>query len=147
MRPRLLWLACLLASLCYALAANFTRRYMTGVPSLVMATGSQIGAVLGLLVPTLWLWPAAAPSWQTWASLLALGVLCSGVAYILYFRLITNAGPSRALAVTFLIPAFAVMYGVVLLGEKVTPWMMLCGGVIILGTALSTGLLKWGRPN
>lgn len=59
----------------------------------------------------------------------------------LYFRLIANAGPSRALAVTFLAPVFAVFYGAVFLGEAVTPWMLGCGVVIACGTALSTGLV------
>lgn len=73
------------------------------------------------------------------------GVLCSGLAYILFFRLIENAGPPRALSVTFLVPVFAIFYGAVILGEVVTPWMLLCAVVIVCGTALSTGLLKLGR--
>jgi drug/metabolite transporter (DMT)-like permease len=63
------------------------------------------------------------------------------VAYILYFRLIGRAGPSRALSVTFAIPVFALLYGVLLLGETVTPWMVVCGLVIVAGTSLSTGLV------
>jgi drug/metabolite transporter (DMT)-like permease len=74
-------------------------------------------------------------------AVIALGILCSGVAYILYFRLIERAGPARALSVTFAIPVFAVLYGVLLLGEAVTPWMELCGLVIVAGTSLSTGLV------
>ena len=74
-----------------------------------------------------------------------MGVVCTGLAYILYFRLIENAGPARALAVTFGIPVFAVFYGAVLLGEAITPWMLLCGAVIVCGTALSTGLLGWSK--
>ena len=77
-------------------------------------------------------------------------MLCTGIAYILYFRLIENAGPARALAVTFLVPVFAVFYGALFLGEAVTPWMLLCGAVIVCGTALSTGWLKLpgrGRMN
>jgi drug/metabolite transporter (DMT)-like permease len=73
------------------------------------------------------------------------GVLCTGIAYVLYFRLIENAGPARALSVTFVVPVFAVLYGLVFLGEAVTLWMLLCAVVIICGTALSTGLLRLGR--
>jgi drug/metabolite transporter (DMT)-like permease len=138
-------LACLLACLCYGIAANFTKRYLSHVPSLVLATGSQCGAALGLALPTLWLWPAQMPGLKAWGALLVLGVVCTGFAYILYFRLIANAGPARALAVTFLLPLFAVFYGVTLLGEAVTAWMVLCGAIIICGTALSTGLLTLGR--
>jgi drug/metabolite transporter (DMT)-like permease len=82
------------------------------------------------------------PSPQAWLSLVAAGVLCTGIAYVLYFRLIEQVGPARAVAVTFVVPVFAVFYGVLFLGESVTGWMLLCGLVIVCGTALSTGLLK-----
>ncbi len=135
--------ACLLATLCYGVAASFAKRYLTGVPPLVTATGSQVGATLGLALPALWLWPAQSPGTVAWLALLAAGVLCTGIAYILYFRLIDAAGPSRALAVTFVIPVFALVYGVVFLGEPITPWMIGCGLIVLLGTSLSTGLLRW----
>ena len=137
-------LACLLACICYGISASFTRRYLEGVPSLVAATGSQVGASLVLAPLTWWYWPAQAPSTSAWLAAIALGVLCTGTAYILYFRLIANAGPSRALSVTFAIPVFAVMYGVLLLGETVSAWMLGCALVIVLGTSLSTGL--WQLP-
>jgi drug/metabolite transporter (DMT)-like permease len=134
--------ACLAATLCYAVAACATKRYLTGLSPLVTATGSQLGATVGLALPAAWLWPAQMPGMQAWLALLVVGVLCTGVAYILYFRLIENVGPARAVAVTFGVPVFAIFYGAVFLGEPVTPWMLVCGGVIICGTALSTGLLK-----
>jgi drug/metabolite transporter (DMT)-like permease len=135
-------LACLLATLCYAVSAIATKRYLTGLSPFVTATGSQLGAVLALALPAWWLWPARMPGLQAWLALLVLGVFCTGLAYILYFRLIEQSGPARALAVTFLVPVFAVFYGALFLGEAVTAWMLLCGLVIICGTALSTGLLK-----
>jgi drug/metabolite transporter (DMT)-like permease len=135
-------LACLGATVCYAIAASATKRYLTGVPPLALATGSQVGATLGLALPALWLWPAQWPGAQSWLAVAAVGVLCTGLAYILYFRLIEQAGPARALAVTFVVPVFAVFYGALFLGEAVTSWMLLCGGIIVCGTALSTGLLK-----
>ena len=135
-------LACLGACLCYGLAASFTKRYLSGQPSLVIATGSQIGATLGLALPTFLFWPSQMPGATAWLALLAVGVLCTGVAYVLYFRLIDKVGASGALTVTFLIPVFAVFYGVVFLGESVTAWMLICGAVILCGTALSMGLLK-----
>ncbi len=134
-------IACLFACLCYGIAASFTKRFLTGIPPLVTAAGSQCGATLGLALPMLWLWPAQAPSLNAWLAIGVLGELCTGVAYVLYFRLIANAGPSRTLTVTFLIPVFAVVYGVAFLGEAITLWMVLCGAVIICGTALSSGLL------
>lgn len=135
-------LACLLATLCYGIAASATKRYLSGLPALVTATGSQVGATLALALPAAWFWPANMPGLTAWLSLLVVGVLCTGIAYILYFRLIESAGPARALAVTFLVPVFAVFYGVLFLGEAATGWMLLCGGVIVCGTALSTGLLR-----
>jgi drug/metabolite transporter (DMT)-like permease len=140
--PGLAVLACLLACICYGISASYTKRYLTGMPPLVTAAGSQIGASLGLALPAIWFWPAKIPGTDAWLALLAVGVLCTGVAYIIFFRLIEKAGPPRALTVTFLVPVFAVFYGVVLLGEHVTPWMLLCAAVIVCGTALSTGLIR-----
>lgn len=138
-------LACLLAGVCYGISASYTKRYLSGLPPLVTAAGSQIGATLGLALPALWLWPARMPGASAWLALLAVGVVCTGIAYILFFRLIENAGPARALSVTFVVPVFAVLYGVLFLGESVTPWMVGCAGVIVGGTALATGLLRLGR--
>lgn len=135
-------LACLGACLCYGLAASFTKRYLSGQPSLVIATGSQVGATVGLSVPTFLFWPSQAPGITAWLALLAVGVLCTGVAYVLYFRLIDKVGAAGALTVTFLIPVFAVAYGVLFLGESVTAWMLTCGAIILFGTSLSMGLLK-----
>ena len=137
--------ACLLASTFYAVAASYARRYLVGIPALATATGSQLGAALALALPTLWFWPAQMPSPQAWSAVLAIAVLCSGIAYILYFRLITNAGPTRALAVTFMAPVFALVYGAMFLQERVTPWMLGCGLVVVLGVLLSTGLLPLRR--
>ena len=138
-------LACLLACLCYGIAASYTKRYLSGLPSLVTATGSQLGATLGLALPTLWLWPQQMPGASAWLALLAVGVLCTGVAYILYFRLIETIGPARSMTVTFVIPVFAVIYGTLFLGEAVSLWMLLCGAIIVSGTALSANLLKLRR--
>ena len=143
MAPGWAVLACLLACLCYGIAASFTKKYMAGINPMVTAAGSQIGATLGLALPAVWLWPAKSPSITAWVSLLVLGVACTGIAYILYFRLIEKAGPQRTLTVTFLIPVFAVFYGVLFLREGVTPWMLLCAAVIVCGTALATGLVSF----
>lgn len=137
-------LACLCACLFYGISASFTRRFLPGVPSLVLATGSQLGATLALLPLTIWAWPEAPAPLHAWGAVTALGVLCTGLAYVIFFRLIERTGPSRALSVTYAIPVFAILYGMLLLGESVTVWMGICGAVIMLGTALSTGLIGWG---
>ena len=144
-------LACLAATTCYALSASFTKKHIPSLPPLVTATGSQLGASLALALPALWFRPEHLPSATALWSLITVGVLCTGVAYILYFKLIENAGPARALTVTFLVPVFAIAYGVLLLGESVTAWMVACGAVILVGTALSSGLVKlpgrWTRES
>lgn len=134
-------LACLLASVCYGITGSYSKRFLSSTPAMVTATGSQLGASIVLLAPAIWFWPAQSPSAKAWLAMLALGVLCTGVAYILYFRLIERAGPAKALSVTFLLPVFAILYGNVLLGEVVTRWMLLCGFIIVAGTALATGLV------
>lgn len=139
-------LACLTACLCYGISASFTKRYLGGIPSLVLATGSQIGATVALAPLAWWFWPDHAVSAPAWLAVAALGVVCTGIAYVIYFRLIARAGPARALSVTFAVPVFAVLYGVVLLGEVVTPWMVGCALIIVLGTALSAGLLRLPNP-
>ena len=133
--------AALMATLCYGISASYAKRHLGGLPSLVTATGSQIGASIALALPAWWLWPEQAPGAVAWGAVLVVGLVCTAMAYILYFRMIEHAGPGRALTVTFLIPVFAVFYGAVFLGETVTPWMLGCGVVIVSGTALSMGML------
>lgn len=142
-----LWavLACLGGCLCYGIAASATRRYLSGASPLAIAAGSQIGATVFLALPAVWLWPTHTPSARAWWALLVLGVACTGIAYILFFRLIASAGPARALTVTFLVPVFAVFYGSVFLGEQITRWTLICAAVIVCGVALSTGLIRLGR--
>lgn len=138
-------LACLGACLSYGISASATRRYLTGVPAFATAAGSQLGASLALVLPTWYFWPAQMPGTRAWLALLAVGVACTGLAYVLFFRLIATAGPQRALTVTFLVPVFAVFYGAIFLDEEITTWMLMCALVIVCGVALSTGLVKLGR--
>ncbi len=143
--PGMAVLACLAATLCYGIAASFTKKYLTGVPPLASATGSQIGAGLLLLLPAATHVPAQAPSANAWIAIVLLAFFCTAVAYVLYFRLIERAGPARAVAVTFLIPVFGVAYGGLFLSEVITSTMVIFGAVIVLGTALSTGAIKLGK--
>ena len=135
--------ACLAGTLMYGYAANFSKRYLAGVPSMAMATGTQAAAGLALLLPAWLAWPAQAPTPRDWALAAALSVLASGLAYILYFRLIARVGPTQASTVTFLIPVFAAVWGGLVLDEQVTLAMALGGAVILAGTALVLGL--WPR--
>lgn len=129
------------ASLAYGVAANYTKRKLEGVPPLVTATGSQIAAAALLSPLCVIYWPPVAPSPLSWFSALTLGVACTGVAYILYFRLIARAGPAKAIAVTYLVPVFGMLWGLVFLREAITLSMVVACAVILLGTALATGSL------
>lgn len=135
-------LACLGATLNYGIAANFTKRYLTGVDPMAIATGSQLYAALLLAPFAVWLWPAGDPGREAWLAVILLAVGCTGVAYVLYFRLIAQIGPARAIAVTFLIPVFGMLWGALLLGEAVTSNMIAGCAVILGGTGLATGFLK-----
>jgi drug/metabolite transporter (DMT)-like permease len=134
-------LACLGATALYGFSASFTKRYLTGVPPMAVAAGSQLSAMLFLAVPAWLWWPQLMPSTQGWLFALALAVACTGLAYLLYFRLIAHVGPAKAISVTFLIPVFAVAWGGLFLAEKVSGAMALGCAVILLGTSLATGLL------
>lgn len=136
--------ACLAATALYGYGACFAKKRLAGVPPMALATGSQMSAAIALALPAIALRPAAMPSAVGWIVLVLLAVLCTGVAYILYFRLIAHTGPTNASAVTFLIPAFAAFFGWLFLDEALTLPMIIGAAVILAGTALAMGL--WPRP-
>jgi drug/metabolite transporter (DMT)-like permease len=84
------------------------------------------------------------PSMAAWTSALALGSACTGLAYLLFFRLIANVSASVALSVTYLIPLFGIGWGWLFLGERVDLPMVVGGAIVVLGTALATGMLRPG---
>ena len=130
-------LACLGATACYGFGGFLTRRWINqdgGLDSKMVALGSQAGAALCVL-PLFGLTLVNAPpqSWgdaRVWLSLLGLGVVCTAFAYILYFRLLADIGPVKTLTVTFLIPPFGVLWGVLFLDEPLS-WAYVQGGVLI----------------
>lgn len=138
-------LAAIAAPLCYGIAANWTKRYLTGVDALANATGSMLGAAAVLLPLAILSWPAEPVSWQAWSATILLAVLCTGIAYVSFFRLIASIGPTAAVSVTFLVPIFGVFWGATLLGESVSRNMLLGAAVILAGTALSLGLVGQRR--
>ncbi len=134
--------AMLVATFSYGFAANLTKRQLGGVPALVNAAGSQIISAIVLAPLAYWFWPAQMPGGLAWLAVLALGVGCTALAYLLFFRLVTHVGASRTVTVTFLIPLFGVLWGSVFLGEALKAGMLAGGAVVVLGTALATGALK-----
>ena len=132
-------LAGLGASLSYGVGVNYTKKKLGRVPPLAAATGSQIAAALLLLPLAAANWPSAAPSLKSWLSVIALGIFCTGVAHIFYFRLIARIGPAKAISVTYLVPVFGMLWGLIFLHEPITAGMLIACAVILLGTALATG--------
>jgi len=134
-------LAVLVCSLCWGLGATYTRRHLAGADAMVITVGSLLAASL-CLAPFAWAsWPAELPSARAWAELAFLGVASSGLGFLIYFRLLRRIGPVRAMSVTFLNPVVAMASGAWYLGEGVTLQMAAGGAVVLLGTALSLGLL------
>ncbi len=124
------------AAFLYALAAHLTKRWLHGVEPLAITVGSLLGSCLLLAVPAVLTWPAEMPSARAWFAALVLGVLSTTVAYLLYFHLIRSVGATRSMIVTYLIPAFAIFWGALFLGEPIGIDVVLGAAVILLGTGL-----------
>jgi drug/metabolite transporter (DMT)-like permease len=138
-------LACLLATLCYALAGVWALRFRgMGVPPVAVATGQLTAAAIVMLPLVLIFeppWRASPPSPEAWAALIALALFCTSLAYILYFRLLASAGATNSLLVTFLIPVTAILLGVLILGERLEPRHFAGMTLIGLGLAAIDGRL------
>lgn len=123
------------ASFCYGLAANFTKRWFVDVPPIAAVAGTLGCAALMLLPFAALSWPSTPIPHASWFSAIALGVLCTGIAYAVFFRLIQRVGAARATTCTYLVPVFGVAWGWLLLGE--TPTLtMLVAGTLILGSVI-----------
>ena len=137
--------AALLAPLLYGFAVNYSKRHLVGVRPFVVAFGSQFFASVVLIPIAIVLWPKHAISPLTGACVGALGIVCTGFAYVLYFRLVEHVSAAYAASVTFIIPVFGLLWGALFLGEKVTPMMGVGCIVVLVGTALASGKLKRSR--
>ena len=147
-------LACITAALSYALAAVWARRFRRmGLKPMAVTTG-QLIAGAAMMLPMAMIvdqpWTNPLPPLSAWGAIIALGLLCSAFAYVLYFRLIDSAGATNALLVTLLVPPVAIFLGATFLGEALAPQDFLGLGLIALGLAAIDGrlvrLLKVRRP-
>jgi drug/metabolite transporter (DMT)-like permease len=131
--------ACVCAPACYGLAGVYIKKRASAVKPMAVAGGSQLFGGFALM-PVLFFAPPASGSITPPVALLvvAFAVLCSGIAYLIYYRLIADIGPTKALTVTFLIPVFAMLWGFVFLRERVTLGMAAGAAVILVGTFLVT---------
>jgi drug/metabolite transporter (DMT)-like permease len=129
-----------IAAFCYGLGAVYTRVAFRDVPPLGLATAQQAAASAELLLPAVATAPAAWPSDPAvLGSIAALALASTALAYLIYFRLIERVGPTRALTVSILVPFFGVLWGVVFLGEAVTPGTFVGLTIVLLGVGLATG--------
>ena len=141
-------LATLGTSLIWGLGANYTRKHLSGADPMVITVGSLLAASV-FLSPWAWAeWPSQNPSARAWAEAAFLGIASSALGFLIYFRLLRRIGPVRAMSVTFLNPVVALVSGALYLGEVVTLQMLVGGAIVLLGTALSLGLIgpKPARP-
>jgi drug/metabolite transporter (DMT)-like permease len=134
--------AALAATLCYGIAASYTKKHLMGVDSLTVAAGTMSAATVVLLPFALVWWPSGHVSTHAWSAVAALGVACTGVAYMMFFHLIAVAGPARAITVTFVIPIFGILWGALFLSERVSAGMAVACAIVLVGTALATGVVK-----
>jgi drug/metabolite transporter (DMT)-like permease len=132
--------ACLLATVSYGFISVYIKKHVKGAPNMGMAGGTLLLAAIAMTpvaAPTV---SYVAPSLKVALCLLALALLCSGVAYLLYYRLIRDVGPTKAISVTFLVPLFGVLWGAIFFGERLTIGAAAGGVMILLGMALVLGL-------
>lgn len=130
-------LAATTAAACYGLAGNLVKRHLAGLPPVALGGATLSCSAVVLSPMAVWHWPEQALSTTVWASAITLGVLCTGIAYAFLFRLLHTIGPSRTATVTYLVPLFGVAWAWLVLGEGITPGMMIAGVLILGGVALS----------
>ena len=132
-------LAIVATALCYAAGALYGGRFLSHLPPIGMAFGTMLGATLLVAPAGLLQLPEDAPGWRSTLSIVVLGTVGTGLAYILYFGIIIAAGASRAILVTYLVPALALVYGAVILDEPVTAVAVGGLALVLAGVALGTG--------
>ncbi|UJB17223.1 MULTISPECIES: DMT family transporter [Lysobacter] len=121
------------AAFLYGVGLNLVRRHLAGLPAAAIASATLGSAALLMLPLAIANWPAHAIGARPWAAALMLGVLCTGLAYVLFYRLVARIGAARTSMVTYLIPLFGVAWAWLLLDEPVTASMAVAG-VLILGS-------------
>ncbi len=138
--------ACITATCLYGFIIVYTKKYTKGVPNMGIAVGTLI--LPAVLVTPLGLMsvPHLVPTGNVVLSLLGLAVLCSSIAYLLYYRLIRDVGPTRAISVTFLVPVFGAIWGAIFHGETLNSSAVVGGITVLIGVALVLEVLPLKKP-
>jgi drug/metabolite transporter (DMT)-like permease len=128
----------ILTAICYATGPLIANRKLDGLPGLGM-TAVCLGATTLVYAPVAALtWPGKVPSLSVLGSLIGLGVLCTAIAFVVFFQLIAEVGPARATVITYVNPAVAVALGVAVLGESFTATVAAAFALILAGSVLAT---------
>lgn len=130
------------AAFMYGIGANLLRRIVSGIPPVALAAATLSCSALIVLPFALLQWPEQTISGKAWVSAGMIGVVCTGAAYALYYRLIQRVGAARAVTVTYLVPLFAVAWAWALLDEPLTVPMAIAGTLIIGSVALTQRAAK-----
>ena len=125
------------AAFLYGIGANLIRKWIIGLPASAVAAATLVCASVLWAPLALAVWPENPIPMKSWVSAALLGVMCTGIAYLLYFRLLYRIGAARASTVTYLVPLFAVLWAWGVLGEPLTLSMAAAGALILAGVALS----------
>ncbi|MFP2928556.1 DMT family transporter [Pyxidicoccus sp. 3LG] len=125
------------AAFLYGIGANLVKRQLTGLPAVAVAAATLAFAAVLMLPFAIATWPTNPIPAVSWLSAGALGVLCTGIAYAVFYRLIQRIGAAQAVTVTYIVPLFAVAWAWLLLGEPLTPTMLIAGTLILGSVALS----------
>ncbi|NWJ46211.1 MAG: DMT family transporter [Chloroflexi bacterium] len=135
----------LVASLCFGISGVYIKLALRNTTSLTLATWQQLTASLLLLPLAATGVPATFPSWEVVVSVLGLAFLSTSIGYLLFFRLIQSVGPTRTSTVTFLVPVFSIVWGMLFLNESVSLGMLLGFGIVLASVVLVTEL-KFRQP-
>ena len=135
---------CFAAAACYALSGTYMKKRAMGISAFSLSAGSLLTSSF-MLIPFLPAFPPlAAFTWQISIAVLGISLMCSAAAFLIYFRLMADIGPTKTLTVTFLIPLFGVLWGIVFLDEELHMIMVAGGALVLAGTAL---VVRTGPPN
>lgn len=130
------------AAFLYGIGTNLVRRHLVGLPPAAASAATLSSAALMTLPFAIAQWPAHAIPMRSWLAATLLGVLCTGMAFVMYYRLIARIGSARAATVNYLIPLFGVAWAWLLLGEPLTLTMGIAGAMILGSVALSQRTAK-----